>query len=107
MVRSSVVYKYAFDSCQLSYIGSTAVQMCVRTAQHKGESFRTKLTLTKPSKSSIRDYCNATNHGFKIDNFSILDSTFYSEDLNILESLYIFKLCPASEVSCSAGFSRI
>ena len=35
--------------CQLSYIGSTAVQMFVRTAQHKGESFRTKLPLTKTS----------------------------------------------------------
>ena len=87
MVRISVLYKNECASCRLSYIGSTAVQMSVRIAQHKGESFRTKLPLTKPSKSSIRDHCKSANHGFKIENFSILDSTFYSQDLRILEFL--------------------
>ena len=50
--------------------------------------------LTKPTKSSIRDHCNTTNHGLKIYNFSILDSTFYSQDLRILKSLNILKLRP-------------
>jgi hypothetical protein len=91
MMRASVVYKYTCDSCQLSYIGSTALQMFIRSAQHMGVSYRTNLNLSKPQKSSIRDHCNNSKHNFNSDNFSILSSTFYPTDLRILESMYIYK----------------
>ena len=89
MLRTSVVYKYDCHCCQRCYIGSTSLQMFRRCAQHQGVSFRTGQHLTKPDKSSIRDHCMQHDHPFKLANFSIVDSTFDSQDIKILESIHI------------------
>ena len=89
MLRSGVVYKYTCDNCQLSYIGSTVLQLYRRCAQHAGVSFRTNKPLTKPDHSTIRQHCNSNNHAFNNRNFSILSSDSNSHNLRILESLYI------------------
>ena len=93
MMRSNIIYKYKCD-CDQSYIGSTAVQLFVRCAQHRGFSHRTDRPLGKPMNSSIRDHCDTNDHRFRKDNFSILGSSPNSFDLRILESLLIYKNSP-------------
>ena len=94
MMRSGVVYEYKCDSCIQSYIGSTSVNMFIRIAQHRGVSYRTDRFLAKPTKSSIRDHCDGENHQFKLDNFTVRDSTHNTTDLRILESIYIRRYRP-------------
>ena len=91
---SYVIYKYTCDCCQQFYIGSTQLQMFMRTSRHKGRSFRTGALATKPEKSSIRDHCLKLNHPLKSENFEIIDSTANQFDLRILESIYINHLHP-------------
>ena len=94
MMRSDVIYAYKCDSCPQSYIGSTSVNLFIRSAQHRGVSHRTGRHMAKPVKSSIREHCELDNHRFSYDNFSILDSAQNKIDLRILESIYIKKLRP-------------
>ena len=93
MMRSNVIYVYTCD-CSQSYVGSTAVQLFVRCAQHRGVSYRTDLPLSKPVNSSIRDHCDSSHHPFNSKNFKILDSVSDHFDLRILESLHIHKIKP-------------
>ena len=93
MMRSNVIYRYKCD-CAQSYIGSTTVQLFVRSAQHRGISHRTKRPLSRPNISSIRDHCESNDHMFKFDNFSILGNTPNDYDLRILESLMIYSHKP-------------
>ena len=94
MMRSSVVYKYTCNCCQQFYIGSTTLQMFVRTSQHHGRSFRTGSHLTQPPNSSIRNHCFDKDHPFKLENFSIISSVNHESDLRILESIHIWKERP-------------
>ena len=67
----------------------------MRIEEHKGFSYRnTNYKLSRPNKSSIRDHSELTNHSFTSDNFEILDSSQFESDLNILESLWIWKEKP-------------
>ena len=75
IVRSSVIYQYTCDCCQLSYIGSTALQLFRRCALHRGISFRTGTMLTRPDNSAIRDHCFNNEIPFKISHFNVIDST--------------------------------
>ena len=94
MMRSNIIYSYTCDCCSQSYVGSTAVQLFVRSAQHRGVSFRTGLPLSNPVKSSIRDHCFNLDHPFNSKNFKIIDSALAPFDLRILESLHILKIKP-------------
>ena len=92
-MRSNIIYNYTCD-CSQSYIGSTAVQLFVRTSQHRGVSFRTGQLLARPNSSSIRDHCERYNHQFKAKNFSILDYHSNTYTLRQLESLFIHSYRP-------------
>ena len=94
MMRSDVIYAYKCDSCPQSYVGSTSVNLFIRSAQHRGVSHRTGRFLAKPVKSSIREHCESEDHRFSYDNFSILDTAQNKLDLRILESIHIKKLRP-------------
>ena len=91
---SKLTYKYTCDSCQLSYIGNTSLQMFMRMHKHKGTSFRTNRLLSNPEESAIRSHCYKKDHLFKFSNFSIIDRC-NKEDLKLLESLYTHKLQPS------------
>jgi len=95
LVRSSVIYEYHCDSCQLSYIGSTSLQMYRRCAQHKGVSFRTGNILNKQDKSSIREHSFNYDHPIKTANFKIIDQCNNISYLRLLESVYIKNKMPA------------
>ena len=93
--RSCVVYEYTCDCCQRSYIGSTVLQMFVRSARHAGVSHRTGKPYSSPEYSSIREHCNSTGHCFKYDNFSVIDSCTNSDsDLRLLETIHIYRNKP-------------
>ena len=86
---SPVVCKYTGGYCQQFYIGSTALQLFRRCAQHRGNSFRTGDSLTRPDNSAIRDHSFDNDHPFKILYFNVINGTSQLLDLRILESIYI------------------
>ena len=93
-LRSSVVYKYTCDCCEQSYIVNTKLQRFIRSSQHFGVSHRTGRPLSKPPQSSIRAHSDTHDHRLKLSNFSALMSCHNSNDLRILESIFIHKLKP-------------
>jgi hypothetical protein len=95
MMRSSVIYRYTCHCCQQCYIGSTSLQMFVRTSQHHGRSFRTGSLLTQPPNSSIRNHCIDSDHPFRLQNLSVLSSANAESDLRMLESIYIWRERPS------------
>lgn len=94
MTRSNIVYNYECHCCQQCYVGSTTLQLFVRSSKHFGRSYRTLRPLSKPEKSSIREHCMDRDHPMRLENFSILDYGTTS-DLKLLESLYIHKNSPS------------
>ena len=93
-VRSSLVYQFCCSRCESTYVGSTSRTLGARVAEHMGRSYRTNSLLTSPSHSSIRDHSFECDTRFNIDNFKILTSASNTQNLRILESLYIHKLRP-------------
>ena len=93
VMRSNVIYQYTC-SCDQLYIGSTSVNLYVRTAQHQGVSHRTGFDLKNPGKSSIRHHYRNCDFTFSENNFSIIYSTPDAESLRILESILIRKMKP-------------
>ena len=91
---SSVVYQYTCGSCNATYVGKTLRNLSIRTDEHKGVSFRTKLRLSKPVHSSIREHSETCDHLILNQNFTILDYATNDFDLCILESIWIWKLRP-------------
>ena len=90
-MRSSLIYKYSCVQCASEYIGSTTRLLASRVAEHSGRSLRTNRILARPSHSNIREHAQTCGTPITIDNFTILDSCSNTNDLRILESLYIFK----------------
>ena len=72
------------------YIGSTVRSLQVRTHEHIGISYRTKLPLCNPSFSAIREHCESV-HGVrpKFEDFSIIGKSNDPMSLRIIESLFI------------------
>ena len=93
-LRSSVIYKYSCGNCNATYIGKTLRNLSIRTDEHKGISFRTKLRLSKPMLSAIREHAEQYDHLIQTNNFTILDHARNDYELCILESLWIWKLRP-------------
>ena len=90
---SSVIYLYTCLGCNSQYVGSTIRQLQCRISEHKGLSVRTKLPLSSPNYSSIREHSQNTNHNITDNQFKILTAT-NKIDIRILESLYIHKMKP-------------
>jgi hypothetical protein len=101
-MRSHVVYKYTCDCCQQSYIGSTMLQMFVRTSRHQGRSFRTGALTSKPENSSIRDHSLKYDHPLKSSNFNIIGNVNDKFDLRVLESIHIHQFHPQMNDNQSA-----
>ena len=92
-LRSSLVYEFSCGSCAHRYIGSTNRNLYMRVNEHAGRSVRTGNIVSKPSNSSILDHAFICKTKICLDNFKILDSC-NSQNLRILESLYINKFRP-------------
>ena len=60
--------------------------------EYFGVSHRTGRPLSKPPQSSIRAHSDTHDHRLKLSNFSALMSCHNSNDLGILESMFIHKL---------------
>ena len=93
-LRSSLVYQYKCGSCNASYIGKTLRNLSLRIDEHKGISFRTKRPLSSPMQSAIREHSINHDHPIMNENFQILDTSNSSNDLSILESVWIWKTRP-------------
>ena len=78
------------------------VYLASRVAEHSGRSLRTNRILAHPSHSNIREHAQTCGTPITIDNFTILDSCSNTNDLRILESLYIFKDRPVLNIMQSA-----
>ena len=91
---SSVIYNYTCGGCNASYIGKTTRNLSIRICEHKGLSYRTKRVLNKPMQSSIREHSHEKDHVINRENFEVLDSSSFDNDLLILESLWIWKKRP-------------
>ena len=83
---------YECQICRDLYIGSTIRHFQCRISEHLGISPRTKAQLSAPLFSSIREHRDKTSHRISPDQFKILDRT--SNNVRLLESLYIFKIKP-------------
>ena len=94
-MRSSLIYKYSCVRCTSEYIGSTTRILTTRVAEHAGRSHRTDRILANPPHSNIRDHAETCGSPIVLDNFNIIDSCNNSNDLRILESLYIHKERPS------------
>ena len=93
-LRSSIVYHYKCGSCNASYIGKTSRNLSLRIDEHKGISFRTKRPLKSPMQSAIREHSSNHDHPILNENFQILDNSNLSNNLDILESVWIWKKRP-------------
>ena len=91
---SFVVYNYTYGGCNAPYIGKTSRNLSIRISEHKGLSYRTARMLSKPMNSSIREHSHDHDHVISKDNFHVLDSSTFDNDLLILESLWIWKKRP-------------
>ena len=93
---SSIIYSFSsLDSGEVQYIGSTNRQLQCRIDEHKGISVRTKLPVSKPLFSSIRDHCNNKNINISDKQFKIIDHSFNPAEIRTLESLHITKTKPS------------
>ena len=88
------IYKYSCGQCQSIYIGETKRHLISRICEHKGISFRTNRPLSNPSHSNIRQHAFNCDHPILTSNFSLL-SKCPSNDLKLLESIYIHKIVPS------------
>ena len=88
---SGVIYSYNCPHCNIGqYIGSTLRSLHIRTHEHMGISHRTKLPLSNPSYSAIREHCEIV-HGSRpiYKDFSIIGKSDDPTSLRIMESLFI------------------
>ena len=92
---SKVVYDYMCPICNDRYIGSTARNLLIRIAEHKGFSYRSGMQLTNPSASMIRDHSRKKDHLIKEDSFKILFRANNVSDLRIAETLSIIEHKPS------------
>ena len=61
------------------------------SSAYSGRSLRTNRILAHTSHSNIREHAHTCGTPITIDNFTILESCSNTNDLRILDSLYIFK----------------
>ena len=94
-LRSSIIYKYSCAHCASgSYVGLTTRALHMRIAEHQGISFRSRNTSQNPVSSAIRDHSLKCSKQISSSDFSIIGHEKPGHHLEILESLYIFKLRP-------------
>ena len=90
LFRSGVVYQYTCPKCNLgTYIGSTIRLLYVRICGHLGLSHRTRLPLSSPEFSAIRQHSLRCKSRINFSDFRILDFHNDSSSLRILESMHI------------------
>ena len=87
----SVVYNYTCGCCNAHYIGKTSRNLSICISEHKGLSYQTGRMLAKLMNSSIRVHSHEHDHVINKENFQVLDSSTFDNDLLILESVWIWK----------------
>ena len=94
-LQSSIIYKYNCNCCNAMYIGRTKRHLSERIFQHLGKSLRTNRPLKNPCYSAIRQHSENLDHPITKDSFNILSSRKSEMELEIVESLFIFKEKPS------------
>ena len=105
--RSNIIYKYTCECCNAFYVGSTKQKSKVRFCQHLGISHRTNLAITNPMLSLPRKHAQENNHQISMENFTIIDTANNSDDLILLESIYIKKLQPNINIQTNSSVLQI
>ena len=97
-------FQSGYQYCELLHREICELLTFERIAEHKGVSSRTGNELSSPIYSSIRDHCSKCGSGIIDCNFKLLksSSSSNSEDLRIMESLYIRKLRPSLNETLSS-----
>ena len=94
-LRSSIIYKYSCAHCASgTYVGLTTRALHMRIAEHQGRSFRSGNVSQHPVSSAIRDHSLKCSKQISSSEFSIIGHEKLGNSLEMLESLYIFKLRP-------------
>ena len=94
-LRSSIIYQYKCDDCNVSYVGKCIRHKIARVREHLGLSPRTGNHLVRPPNSAIREHREATGHQILKENFSVLASSPNDTELTIMEALYQKQLKPS------------
>jgi len=89
VLRSMVVYMHTCPSCQRRYVGSTSRQLLIRIREHQGVSHRTKIPLSNPPYSAIREHADECRGPFTVSQseFSILKTCSDVRNLTLAETL--------------------
>ena len=94
-LRSSVIYKYSCALCASgTYVGLTTRALHMRIAEHQGRSFRSGIASQRPLPSSIRDHSLKCSKQISSSDFTIIGQDRPGSSLELLESLFIYKLRP-------------
>ena len=80
---------YTCHCCQQCIIGSTPLQLFIRSSKHAGISYRTNASLNTVENSDIRDHIRTKNHPLQMSVLSVIGSVNNQSDLHILEVIYI------------------
>ena len=100
-LTSNIIYEYKCPHCNMRYIGKTERNLTLRFAEHSGKSARTGRPISHPFNSSIRTHSERMNHPLDKSDFNIIHKARDSQDLPILESLYILHKKP--ELNCDSS----
>lgn len=102
MEMSNVIYKIDCADCESCYIGMTSTKLKQRISGHRSNVKKLKTLLDKGhtntdtevlwvrDKTALVNHIADTNHNFKLEETKIIDRTFKTNNLNILESCHIY-----------------
>ena len=103
-----LVYEFICPSCHSLCIGSTIKSLEQRVFEHFASSFRTRRPLTRPVQSSIRDHCHSICEcNFTINDFCIVYSGNFKDEIRIAESVFLKRLKPSLNLDTSSVPLRI
>ena len=71
-LQSMVIYEFCCSSCNARYVGQTTRHLKTRVAEHMGISSRTRILLSAPLFSSIREHSHKTGHVFNEHDLELL-----------------------------------
>lgn len=100
--QSNVVYKIDCADCEACYIGMTSTKLKQRISGHRSNLKKLKTLLDKGytnedaevswvrEKTALVNHAATMDHNFKLDETNIIDRTFKTNNLHILESCHIY-----------------
>lgn len=100
--QSNVVYKIDCADCEACYIGMTTMKLKQRISGHRSNMKKLKTLREKgytnadaeicwvKEKTALVNHATTMDHDFKLDETKIIDRTYKTNNLHILESCHIY-----------------